>query len=196
MEKEKTKIIVENYNPKWKEAFNELKEIYNKILGNFVLAIEHVGSTSVEGLAAKPIIDIDIIIKDKKDTLEAVVPKLESLGYHHVGDLGIIGREVFKQKTSKVPFFNPQKDWIKHHLYVCRENSPSLQNHLNFRDFLRSNGQTRTDYGKLKFDLAQKFPGDIDSYIEGKTNFIIGVLKKNDFSETELEKIIEQNRKK
>lgn len=192
----KKKVVVEEYNPLWAEEFNKLKTVFENHLGDLFISIEHVGSTSVKGLAAKPIIDLDIVIEDGEKILQQVIQKLEKLGYRHRGDLGIIGREAFKRDSQKVPFDGSDRKWMYHHLYVCIKDCVSLLNHLNLRDYLRENESSRNEYGKLKLELAEKFPNDIDSYIEGKTNFIINILEKFDLETNELETIREQNKNK
>ena len=87
-------VVVIPYHERWKTDFEEIKQELEFVLGDLAMAVEHVGSTSVPGLSAKPIIDIDVVIKD--DTFfDAVVQKLSTIGYRHEGDLGIAGREAF-----------------------------------------------------------------------------------------------------
>ena len=147
--------------------------------------IQHVGSTSVPGLAAKPVLDIDIII-DSQEKLLPVIEKLAELSYSHIGDLGIEGREVFKNTTGGVDF--------PHNLYVCVQGAASLENHLRFRDYLRLNPEAAMEYGLLKKELAAKFPHDIDAYIDGKTDFITNVLAEVGMDKASIEKIDLANR--
>lgn len=125
----KTKhVVVLPYDEKWKQDFEDIKNELMKVLATFVNAIEHVGSTSVEGLAAKPIIDIDVVVKP--NDVKRAIAALESIGYLHEGDLGIEGREAFSYE---------EKEHLQtHHLYVCPEDSAELKRHLAFRDYLRS----------------------------------------------------------
>lgn len=92
-------IIVEKYNPDWKNEFEKAKKAYSDLLNDIDVEILHVGSTSVEGLWAKPILDIDIVVKDTR-TSQKVIDILESVGYKHVGNLGIEGREVMKYEED------------------------------------------------------------------------------------------------
>ena len=87
-------VVVESYNPEWKTDFLKIKEELDIVLKNLVLSIEHVGSTSVEGLSAKPIIDIDVVIEDRS-LLGKVIIALNTIGYTHEGNQGIKGREAF-----------------------------------------------------------------------------------------------------
>ncbi len=168
----KTRYIqVVDYDPQWAIVFSELKRVLINKLGNLVQSIEHVGSTSVPGLAAKPIIDLDVIIASK-ELLPAVITCLNELGYFHEGDLGIQGREAFGRKGSNVPFDGTSKIWQNHHLYVCLQNSEALARHLAFRNYLRANSKEMMAYGELKRQLARQFPHDIDSYLAGKASFV------------------------
>lgn len=183
------KIIVEPYNPKWKEEFNKAKSFYEKLLENVNAKIEHVGSTSIEGLSAKPILDIDIIVQNEEDS-KKVIELLESVGYNHIGNLGVEGREMLKYNPN-----NPRINWMEHHLYVCMKGSENLINHLLLREHLRNNKEPVKLYGDLKRELAERYPNDIDSYIEGKTEFITAILKSKGMNLEELERIKNINSK-
>ena len=154
------KVIVLPYDKAWKSAFEAIKQEIECAIGDLILGIEHVGSTSVEGMSAKPCIDIDVIIKDYL-VFDTVVGKLESIGYTHEGDLGIKDREAFKY-TNK-PYL------MKHHLYVCPQFSEELHRHITFRNFLRDNTEAVKKYSQVKEDAAKLFPNDIDKYIEYKS---------------------------
>ncbi len=153
-------VIVVPYDEAWKSAFEEIKKEIEGAIGDLIIAVEHIGSTSVEGLSAKPCIDIDVIIKDYA-IFDAVVSKLEAIGYIHEGNLGIKDREAFKY--SDKPYLQ------KHHLYVCPQYSEELYRHITFRDFLRSNPEAVKKYGSTKETAAQLFPDDIDKYIQYKS---------------------------
>lgn len=187
----KSPIVIEDYSPKWATDFEKLKDIFSRSLGNLAVELHHVGSTSVPQLAAKPIIDIDIVIENA-GALPQVSEKLSSIGYENVGDLGIKDRFAFKQINSD-KFKMPE---IRHHLYVCPRDSVTLNNHLALRDFLRSNRERADRYGKLKKELAAKYPHDIDSYIEHKTDFILQILEESNFDKDALANIREQNKSK
>jgi len=130
-------------------------------LGGLALRIEHVGSTSVVGLAAKPIIDLDVVIGSRAD-LPAVIGKLGTLGYLPQGDLGVPGREAF----------NSPPGLPEHHLYVCAADNPELARHLAFRDYLRGSPEAARGYASLKRSLAIRFHDDRDAYTEAKTAFV------------------------
>ena len=124
------RVIVLPYDKAWKSAFEKIKTEIEAALGDLIVGIEHVGSTSVEGMSAKPCIDIDVIIKDCS-AFAAVVDGLKGIGYIHEGDLGIKDREAFK--------YMDKPHLMMHHLYVCPQYSEELHRHITFRDFLRSN---------------------------------------------------------
>lgn len=153
-------VIVVPYDKGWKTAFEEIKKELECALGNLIIGIEHVGSTSVEGLSAKPCIDIDIIIQDYS-VFGQVVKSLETIGYIHEGDLGIRDREAFQ--------YAHKPHLQKHHLYVCIQQSEELKRHITFRDFLRSNPEAAKKYGLTKETAARLFPDDIEAYIAFKT---------------------------
>ena len=162
------KVIVLPYDRTWKFAFEEIKREIEGAIGDLIIGIEHVGSTSVEGLSAKPIIDIDVIIKDYS-TFDAVVSKLEAIGYIHEGNLGIKDREAFK--------YTDKPHLQQHHLYVCPQQSEELYRHTTFRDFLINNPEAVKKYSVVKEKAAQLFPDNIEKYIEYKSPCIEELYK-------------------
>ena len=154
--------------------------------------IQHVGSTSVHGLIAKPVIDIDLIIEDRS-FLESIKTILAKLGYEYMGNLGINDREAFKRASSRTPDDGSLRDWPAHNLYVCINGSVALRNHLALRDFLRANPHKAKEYGELKKRLIAENPFDIDLYIKHKTPFILEILKTLDFDESSLNEIKKAN---
>jgi GrpB-like predicted nucleotidyltransferase (UPF0157 family) len=158
-------VLVVSYDPAWPATFELLRDRVAPVLGDLAVGIEHVGATAVPGLAAKPIVDIDVVIRPDTDLAE-IVQRLATLGYVHLGDLGITGREAFRAAP----------DLPRHHLYVCAAGGAALQAHLILRDTLRADPALATAYGALKYELAERFRDDRDSYTEGKTPFITSVL--------------------
>jgi GrpB-like predicted nucleotidyltransferase (UPF0157 family) len=158
-------VEVVPYDPSWPATFEKLRERIAPALGDLAVGIEHVGATAVPGLDAKPIVDVDVVVRDAGDFV-AVGQRLTDLGYFYLGDLGIVGREAFR-----APAGSP-----RHHLYVCAAGSAALQAHLTLRDALRADPALAAVYGALKRELAVKFRDDRDSYTEGKTAFITAVL--------------------
>ena len=163
------RVIVVPYKEQWKSDFDTIKQHLLTAVKDTITGIEHIGSTSVEGLSAKPIIDIDIVIKDYS-IFDTVVEKLATLGYIHEGNLGIKDREAFDYRGDK--------DLPKHHLYVCPEFSLELQKHISFRDYLRSNPEIMLEYSKVKEEGAKLFPDSIDDYIAFKSPCIEEIYKK------------------
>ena len=161
-------VVVEKWNPKWKDEFERIVDslgedvIYNSI------KIEHVGSTSVEGLSAKPIIDLDIVIEN--DKFEIIKRLLKDKGYEHEGDLGIEGREAFT--------YSGKEELMTHHLYVCPKDSKELFKHMTFRDFLKNNSALASEYSKVKEQAAVLYPDDIDKYMEFKSEIIEKIYKR------------------
>ena len=134
------KVIVLPYDDAWQSAFEKIMAEIEKVIGDLIIGIEHVGSTAVEGMSAKPCIDIDVIIEDYS-VFNSVVDRLKTIGYIHEGDLGIKNREAFK--------YSGKEHLQMHHLYVCPKYSEELHRHITFRDFLRNNPKK---VKKIQFD--------------------------------------------
>ncbi|WP_260989779.1 GrpB family protein [Paenibacillus xylanexedens] len=174
MENQKT-VVIEEYNQEWPKAFDIIKSILSDKLSSLTLRIEHVGSTSVPDLAAKPIIDIDVVI-ESMEYLPGVIKKLDELGYVHEGDLGIMNREAFARKDVYVPYSSEGDVKHEHHLYVCNRESEELQRHIMFRDILRKHPLLVSEYTNLKNQLSDEFRNNRKAYTEGKTEFITKIL--------------------
>lgn len=167
---QKTKIVeVVPYDPEWKVEFDRIKEQLLSYVGDLIITIEHVGSTSIEGLAAKPIIDLDLVM-DSYDVLPQIIERLQHYGYEHQGNLGIEGREAFKSRQAD--------EFMKYHLYVCPKDGKGYLEHIAFRDYLRSNAVARQAYAEVKQHLAERHRYDMDAYCEGKTAFVTSILSK------------------
>ena len=175
-------IEVVPYDPVWPARFEQLRAMLAPALGDVAVAIEHVGSTSVAGLAAKPIIDIDVVVASPSDLPESIA-RLGTLGYRHLGDLGITGREAF-QRPPSLP---------AHNLYVCPTGIESLRNHLTIRDHLRSHPESREAYGELKSRLATEVDS-IDDYVERKSAFLLAILEAEGFDPDAIGRIQAANR--
>ncbi|NOV01062.1 GrpB family protein [Paenibacillus planticolens] len=160
-----TKVIVTEYNPNWVRIFEELRSFVLPVLSDLIVTIEHVGSTSVPGLAAKPIVDMDVVVPTRRD-VQLAIQRLATLGYVHEGDLGTPGREAFI----------PPDGVIWHHLYVCTLNNAEYKRHIAFRDYLRKHPNAAVEYGRLKIELAQRFHHDRSAYSKGKSEFVEGIL--------------------
>ncbi|GAB3569844.1 GrpB family protein [Spirosoma luteolum] len=154
-------MLIVDYSPNWPRAFVAIQTVLATALTHIDLRIEHVGSTAVAGLAAKPIIDIDLLLGPSVD-LSTVADRLAPLGYVHVGDQGIPGRAVFRRPPGPTP--HPILDTIPHHLYAGPTNSPELNRHLLFRDYLRQHPADCRAYARLKRDLAERAGQDRKRY--------------------------------
>ena len=156
-------VAVLPYDAQWKSDFESIRQELEAAIGDLIIGIEHVGSTSVEGLSAKPCIDIDVIIKDDS-VFGDVLTGLKDIGYIHEGNLGIEGREAFR--------YQGKHHLRTHHLYVCPMQSKELHRHITFRDFLRRNPAAVKKYSAVKEEAAQLFPNDISGYMAYKSSCI------------------------
>ena len=154
-----------DYDPQWPSVFEDLRKRITAALGLLVIGIEHVGSTAVPNMCAKPIIDIDVIVEP--ENVQAAIAAGEARGYRHEGNWGIDGREAFRW-TAEFP---------EHHLYVCPKDSPALERHLLFRDYLRTHPEAAQRYAELKKDLARQFHDDRSKYQDAKAAFIESLVQ-------------------
>jgi len=136
-------------------------EKFNLIFENKIVDIHHIGSTSVPGLKAKPIIDIMIIVKDI-ELVDKYNQKMREIGYEPKGEHGIPGRRFFQKGGDK----------RSHHVHIYQVGSYEIQRHLAFRDYLRKHPAVKKSYSKLKEKLTQQFPYDVESYVNGKDCFV------------------------
>jgi GrpB-like predicted nucleotidyltransferase (UPF0157 family) len=178
-----SEIIVVDYDPSWPRLFESLRSAVWNAVADIAISIEHVGSTAVPGLAAKPVIDIDVVVPEQE--VSVAIARLGTLGYEHRGDLGVPHREAFRRPPGSPP----------HHLYLCPSTSPALANHLAIRDHLRTNPCEAHSYGDLKKRLAVEFADDIDGYVEAKTTFLVAILRKLGFPKDALAEIERINRR-
>jgi len=160
----KHRVEVHAYDPEWPGLFAEEATRLKQALGNWALAIEHVGSTSVPGLDSKPIIDISIAIEDFDEAFETI-PTMAELGYMFRGELGIPRRHFFILGRPRT-----------HHVHMNEATSLDLRWQIAFRDYLRSHPDVAEEYRSLKLRLAGEFPTDLTSYSSGKSEFIANVL--------------------
>ena len=158
--------LVEKYNPEWPKWFEEVKSYLGTKISQVCIQIEHVGSTSVSGMTAKPIIDLILVIEPQD--VEEITGFLAERGYYHQGDLGIKDREVFMLKDTSIQNPGPVP---YHHLYVCPKDSAELMKEIAFRDFLRQSKEYAERLSELKWSLAEKFNNDRGAYMEGKAAF-------------------------
>jgi len=160
-------VKLEPYNNKWSKLFDEERELLSSQLKELIIAIEHVGSTSIEGLFAKPIIDIAIGVSSLNVIIE-LKEKVKALGYVEV-PVSIDGKHVFARYKEKK---------ITHFLHVMIYNQNLWIDQISFRDYLRLNLDAKIEYIKLKEKLANEYPNDVISYTNEKKKFVDGILKR------------------
>ena len=155
-------ITVTEYDPLWPQKFQAESRLIRGILADNFLAIYHIGSTAVPGLAAKPIIDIMAVVKSLVQVDDAA-EDFSQIGYEYLGEFGIAGRRYLRkggeERTHQIHIFQAD-DWA------------NIGRHLAFRDYMRSHEKERAEYAKIKTELAQRFPYDIDGYCDGKEHFV------------------------
>lgn len=159
-------VVVVDYDPAWPKLFERLRDRVAAALGPMVIAIEHVGSTSIPNMPAKPIIDMDVVVSP--ENVSAAMAAIEGLGYRHEGNLGIHGRDAFRWCA----------DFPDHHLYLCPEGSPALRRHILFRDYLRTNPESACAYAARKRELAAIHHADRSKYQDAKAGFIDAIFAK------------------
>ncbi|MDP9364356.1 MAG: GrpB family protein [Chloroflexota bacterium] len=159
-------VVLVDADPAWPGTFTRIRERVASALGDLTLAIDHVGSTAVPGLPAKPIVDVDVVVP--VGGVSEAIERLATLGYVHRGDLGVAGREAFARPPGTPP----------HHLYVCARDAPECRRHLVFRDYLRAHPDVALAYADLKKELARRFRDDRAAYSQAKSAFVEDVLRR------------------
>ena len=161
------RVVVVDGDPRWPQQFHEIAANLAPFVEPLVVRIEHVGSTSVPGLAAKPIIDLDVVVASE-ELLRPVISRIELAGYRWVGDLDVAGREAFEAPaTQSLP---------EHHLYLVVENNRAHCDHWLFRNSLNAYPELRDRYSAIKRENAVLARGDIDRYVALKAAFVAQVL--------------------
>lgn len=177
------RVTVLSYDPSWPESFATVRSDLVAALADVPLAgIEHVGSTSVPGLAAKPILDIDVVVE--RPHLTAAIAALEAVGYTYEGDKGVPDRHVLRAHDA------PER-----HVYVCVDGALSLRNHLAVRDTLRADDALREAYAAVKLALAEQELDGIEDYIDGKNEIVQRILTAAGITTDDRGAILEVNRK-
>lgn len=155
-------ITVLDYDTEWITKYRKERELISQILQENCLALWHIGSTSVPGLAAKPIIDIMGAVRSLEQA-DAVAERFADCGYECLGEFGMAGRRYYRkggdERTHQIHLFQAE-DWT------------NIGRHLAFRDYLCTHAGEREAYAQLKKELAKKFPHDIDGYCDGKEQFV------------------------
>jgi GrpB-like predicted nucleotidyltransferase (UPF0157 family)/quercetin dioxygenase-like cupin family protein len=160
-------IVVTDYDQQWPTWFETVRRRVWPAVSDIALRIDHVGSTSVPGMAAKPIIDMDIVVRSE-DQVRSVIDRLASSGYEWRGDLGVPGREAFEPiRDQGMP---------PHQLYLVVENSKAHLDHWLLRDLLRQDADAREQYAALKRRNVELANSDMDVYVAAKAPFVAELL--------------------
>lgn len=174
-------VTVVPYSKAWPAEFARVAEDLASALAGIPSAVEHVGSTAVTGLAAKPILDIDVIVS--ADRVADAIRSLERVGYVDRGELGVDGRHALE-----APDDTPAR-----HVYVCAVGVLAVRNHLAVRDVLRRRPDLRDEYGAVKRALADDPTMDMGRYLAGKSAVLQKVLAESDLTADERAAILRLN---
>ncbi|STO06886.1 MULTISPECIES: GrpB family protein [Exiguobacterium] len=155
------RVEVVPYDPTWVARFEEEAGRLSRLFEGTVLAIHHIGSTSVPGLEAKPIIDIMPVVR-AIEQVDELSGHMEALGYRSFGEHGIPRRRFFAKGDDVRTF----------HVHVFEAGDDGVTRHLAFREYLKAFPDVRAEYGDLKRTLAEQHPTDIESYIQGKQEWV------------------------
>lgn len=169
--------LIQPYNAEWPRMFEAIRSVLLSGLAGLRAEVYHVGSTAVPGLAAKPIIDMDIRY-GRETEFALLVERMQGLGYRHAGDQGIPDREAFHRREDAA--YHPVLDQIRHHLYACSPDSREFRRHILLRDRLRADPKARDSYAELKRAIAAQAGEAHSEYARLKESeasaFIMGVL--------------------
>lgn len=157
-------VYISAYDPAWPGRYRAEANRIRSVLAGELVAIHHIGSTSVPGLKAKPVIDIMPVVRDIR-RVDDCHGAMTALGYEAMGEMGIPGRRYFRKGG----------DHRTHQVHVFEEGSAHVDRHLAFRDYLRQQPELAARYAELKEDLARRFPRDIEAYSAGKNEWIKAV---------------------
>lgn len=161
-------VKIEEYNDEWPFYYQVEKRKIEEVMTDKAIAIEHIGSTSVQGLGAKPIIDFMVGVKDLKE-VESFIEPLAGIGYEHVFHKEFPNRRFFRRGQWRAG---------THHLHIYVYGSEEWNNNILFRDYLKTHPETLKQYNQLKKELAEKYPHDRVAYTNAKHPFIIDVIQK------------------
>lgn len=159
------KVEVVPYHPTWPALFQREADRLGPLIGENLIALHHIGSTAVPGLAAKPTTDI-LVVVTTHTRLDARNPALEALGTYAKGENGVAGRRYYQKLAGEAHLF---------HMHAYETGHPDIHRHITFRDCLRAHPVEDQAYAALKYDLADKFTYQAQQYTEGKTDFIRAV---------------------
>lgn len=163
-------LVIRAYDPSWPFEFERLRDRALAVLGDITVAVEHVGSTAVPGLAAKPVIDLDVVVASG-DHVETALGRLAALGYERAGRGGVVAT-VEGLAAPRWPHGER-----RHHLYVVVAGSRVHRERLAFRDYLRKHAEQAQHYAELKVRMARDGGGDWERYTQLKHEFVQRTLR-------------------
>ena len=170
--------VVEPYDPNWPLLFEQERRRIMAAVGHIVAGVHHVGSTSIPGMPAKPILDIAVLLHEFEDGKRCIEP-LEKIGYVHKGlEDDIPGDRFFLRGHPPQESCSDGEEIRTHVLHMYTLDSPIMQNHFAFRNYLIAYPEAADEYAQIKLALADKHPDDRASYSAGKRSFIRGILAK------------------
>ena len=162
-------VEVVPYNPQWKKAFEAESQQIAKALATNLVVVHHIGSTAIPHIYAKPIIDFLIEVKDLNLVTEQT-PAMAALSYEAMGEYGLVGRRYFRKEDP--PGIRT------HNVHIYEIYSPEIERHLAFRDYMIAHPEEAEQYSQLKQELAQKYPQDIEGYMDGKDEYVKRIERK------------------
>jgi len=164
---DKRRVEVVSYNSNWKKMYKEESEKIKNTLNDIIIDIHHIGSTAIPGIKAKPVIDILAEVKDI-EAVDQYNHEMEELGYEVMGEYGIPKRRFFRKGGNK----------RTHHIHIFQAGNEEIERHINFKEYLITHPDKRREYSKLKEKLANKYTYDVESYTNGKSDFIKEIDRK------------------
>jgi GrpB-like predicted nucleotidyltransferase (UPF0157 family) len=156
-------VIVVPYDPAWRDAFRCEAEAIMSALGSTALEVQHIGSTAIYGITAKPIIDMLLVVRDLAE-LDGKTAALEAMRYEAKGEFGILGRRYFRKADARGN--------RTHHLHSFRHGDPEGERHTAFRDYMNAHPDCASAYGQLKLTLAAQHANNSEAYVDGKDAFV------------------------
>ncbi|MEI8134200.1 MAG: GrpB family protein [bacterium] len=164
-------IVIKDYDPRWQILFQEEKALLMEEIGHYVAEIQHIGSTAVEGLAAKPVIDIMIGLRRILDSPDCIMP-IEAMGYEYHPE--------FEDEFPERRYFRKMRGTTRtHQIHMVEIDTDFWKRHLRFRDYLRANPESAQEYATLKRGLAEEHTNDREAYTNAKSEFIQEILLGN-----------------
>ena len=160
------RILLVDYDRTWPAKYQQEAALVTDAFNEILVRIHHIGSTAIPEICAKPKIDILVEVTDI-ELVEERNPKMVKLGYETRGEFGILGRRYFSKKGGEGTY----------HVHTFQVGDSHIDDHLVFRDYLKARPELAQEYCRLKRKLAEKYPEDIESYTEGKSEFILEMIE-------------------